>query len=168
MYNAYSSTFTSCPSHVFILNPVTHYQVFTSVITVMFDSSLSYLRCICLPWELCVYLVQHVSTPFPSVRTVCICCVMLRYSAPIKKVKSPCVTKHHVIEMYWGNGGIAPRILDLGTRWRWVVSYTPLPLYSQGQSPLYPLVRRLGGPQRRSGHGGEETNPPVPAGNRTL
>jgi len=24
--------------------------------------------------------------------------------------------------MYWGSGDIAPRILNLGTRWRWVVS----------------------------------------------
>jgi hypothetical protein len=41
-------------------------------------------------------------------------------------------------------GGIAPRIFDLGTRWRWVVSFTPLPLYPQGKSPFYPLDRRLG------------------------
>jgi hypothetical protein len=28
----------------------------------------------------------------------------------------------------------------------------------QGKSPWYPLDRRLGGPQSRSGHGGEEKN----------
>jgi len=27
-------------------------------------------------------------------------------------------------------GGIAPRILDLGTRWRWVVSFTPHQYYT--------------------------------------
>jgi hypothetical protein len=35
---------------------------------------------------------------------------------------------------------------------------------SQGKSPRYPLDRRLGGPQGRSGRGGEEKNsqpPPV-------
>jgi hypothetical protein len=37
--------------------------------------------------------------------------------------------------IYWGSGGIAPRILDLGNRWRWVVSFTPRPLYLQGKSP---------------------------------
>jgi hypothetical protein len=37
------------------------------------------------------------------------------------------------------------------TSWRWVVSFTPLPLY-----PRYPLDRRLGGPQSRSGRCGEE------------
>jgi hypothetical protein len=36
------------------------------------------------------------------------------------------------------------------------VSFTLRPLYTQGQSPLYPLDRRLGGPQRLSGRGGEE------------
>jgi hypothetical protein len=50
---------------------------------------------------------------------------------------------------------------DLGTRWRWVVSFTPLPLYPQGKNPFYPLDRRLGGPQIRSGRGGD-------AGTRNL
>jgi hypothetical protein len=39
-----------------------------------------------------------------------------------------------------------------------VVSSTALPLYPQGKSPWYPLGRRLGGPQSRSGRGGEEKN----------
>jgi hypothetical protein len=37
-----------------------------------------------------------------------------------KKVKvklSLCLTKEHAMKMYWRDGGIAPRILDLGTRW---------------------------------------------------
>jgi len=46
----------------------------------------------------------------------------------------------------------------LGTRWRWVVSFTPRPLYPQGKSPRYALDRRLGGPQNRSGYGGEKKN----------
>jgi hypothetical protein len=33
-------------------------------------------------------------------------------------IKSLCLTKHHAMKAYWGSGGIAPRILDLGTRWR--------------------------------------------------
>jgi hypothetical protein len=32
------------------------------------------------------------------------------------------------------------------------------PLYPQGKSPCYPLDRRLGGAQSRSGLGGEEKN----------
>jgi hypothetical protein len=48
--------------------------------------------------------------------------------------------------------------LDLGTRWRRVVSFTPLPLYPRKKSPRYPLDRRLGGLQSRSGRCGEEKN----------
>jgi hypothetical protein len=44
---------------------------------------------------------------------------------------------------------------DLGTSWRWVVSFTPLPPYPPGKSPRYPFYRRLGGPQSRSGRYGE-------------
>jgi hypothetical protein len=38
------------------------------------------------------------------------------------------------------------------------VSFTPRPLYSQGESPWYALDRRLGVRQSRSGRGGEEKN----------
>jgi hypothetical protein len=62
------------------------------------------------------------------------------------------------MKAYWRSGGIAPRILDLGTIWRWVVSFTPRNLYPQGNSPWYPLDRSLGGTQSRSGRGGEEKN----------
>jgi hypothetical protein len=34
------------------------------------------------------------------------------------KVKSLCLAKHHAMKAYWGSGGTAARILDLGTRWR--------------------------------------------------
>jgi hypothetical protein len=71
------------------------------------------------------------------------------------------------MKMYWGSGGITPRILDLGTRSMWVVSFTPRPLYSQGRNPWYPLDRRLGGPQSRSGRGGEEKNSQPPPGLET-
>jgi hypothetical protein len=57
-----------------------------------------------------------------------------------------------------GSGDIAPCILDLGTRWRWVVSFMPQPLYPQGKSPWYPLDRRLGGAQGQSGHSSEDKN----------
>jgi hypothetical protein len=80
-----------------------------------------------------------------------------------QKVKlSLCLTKHHAMKMYWGSGGIAPRTIDLGTRWRWVVSFTPRPFYPQGKSPWYVLDRRLCGPQNRSGCSGEEKNSQLP------
>jgi hypothetical protein len=62
------------------------------------------------------------------------------------------------MEAYLGSEGIAPRILDLGTRWEWVISFMPPLLHPQGKSPPYPLYRRLGGPQNRSGRGGEVKN----------
>jgi hypothetical protein len=34
-------------------------------------------------------------------------------------------TEYHAMKAYWGSGGISPRILDLGTRWRVVASFTP-------------------------------------------
>jgi hypothetical protein len=78
---------------------------------------------------------------------VCVCVCMCIVKFPL------CLTKHHVMKKYWGSGGIAQRILDLGARWNWVVSFTPRSLYSQGKSPRYPLDRSLGGPQSRSGRG---------------
>jgi hypothetical protein len=62
------------------------------------------------------------------------------------------------MKVYWGSGGIFPRILDLGTTWRWVVSFRPQPLYPQGKTLWYPLDRRLSGSQCRSGRDGEEKN----------
>jgi hypothetical protein len=43
-----------------------------------------------------------------------------------------------------GSGGIAPRILDLGTRWS---ASRPGRFSPQGKSPWYPLDRRVGGPR---------------------
>jgi len=56
---------------------------------------------------------------------------------------SMCLTKHHSTKMYWGWRYSSTH------SWlrRWVVSFTPRPLYPQGKSPWYPLDRRLGDPQ---------------------
>jgi hypothetical protein len=69
------------------------------------------------------------------------------------------LTEHHAMKAYWGSRGIQLNaFFNLGTGWRWVVSFTPRPIYSQGKSSWYPLDRRLGGPQSCSGRGGEEKN----------
>jgi hypothetical protein len=66
--------------------------------------------------------------------------------------ESPSIYLH---EDVWGSGWINPRILDLGTSWRLVVSFTPRPLYIP-----YTLYSRLGEPQNRSGRrGGEKFYP---------
>jgi hypothetical protein len=68
------------------------------------------------------------------------------------------LTEHHTMKAYWGRWGTAPCILELGTWWRWLISFTPWPLYPQEKRPCYLLNRRLGGTQSWSGHGGEEKN----------
>ena len=57
------------------------------------------------------------------------------------------------------SGGAAPVILNLSTRWKWMVSFTPWPFDPEGKSPGYPMNRRLRGPQSPNGHSGEEINP---------
>jgi len=39
------------------------------------------------------------------------------------------------MKTYWRSGGIAPCILNLGTRCRWMVSFTAWPLYIEGKGP---------------------------------
>jgi hypothetical protein len=58
-----------------------------------------------------------------------------------------------------GGGCIDRRILDLGTSWRWVVSFKHRPLYRGWKSHRNALDRRLGRSQNRSGPHGEKTNP---------
>jgi len=59
----------------------------------------------------------------------------------------------------WGSRITVPRILNLGTRWRF--SFTPWPLYPRDKSIRYPLGRRLNWSQSRSGRGGEEKRIPL-------
>jgi hypothetical protein len=68
-----------------------------------------------------------------------------------------CVIKHYAMKTY-GKWRYSSIILNLGTRWRWVVSLTPLPLYPRGWGPRYSLDRRLDEPQSWSGLYGEEKN----------
>lgn len=65
------------------------------------------------------------------------------------------LNEHHsvTIMMKWRHSSI---ILNLGTRWRWVVSFIPLPPYSRGNSPQYTLDRRQGGHQSSVGRCVEE------------
>jgi hypothetical protein len=58
-------------------------------------------------------------------------------------------------------------IPDIGTRWRWVGSFTPRPLYLRGNRPRDPLDRRLGETQSLFGRCGPEKDL-TPVGNRTA
>jgi hypothetical protein len=74
------------------------------------------------------------------------------------------LTEHHTMKACRWSGSTAPCILDHGTRWRSVVSFTIRPLCPKGKMPCYPMHRRLGGLQSRSRLSGEEKNSlPLPA-----
>jgi hypothetical protein len=64
----------------------------------------------------------------------------------------------HIHATVMGEWRYSSTILDLGTRWRWVVSFKPQPLWPGGNSPWFPLDRMLGGPQSQSVCCGVEEN----------
>jgi hypothetical protein len=43
------------------------------------------------------------------------------------------VVSHHAMKTYVGVE-VSSTVLDVGTKWKWVVSFTPLPLYTRGKS----------------------------------
>jgi hypothetical protein len=45
------------------------------------------------------------------------------------------VLKYYAMKIYWGSGGIAPRILDLSTRWRCVHLHAPGALFPGKEPP---------------------------------
>jgi hypothetical protein len=49
-------------------------------------------------------------------------------------------------------------IVHFGARWRWMVRFTPRPLYARGNNSPYPLDRRLCGIQIQSGRSGVKKN----------
>lgn len=86
-------------------------------------------------------------------------CVSAQISASSIKCNISLV---HAMKSYRSNRGIAPLILNLSIRWRWVFSTTPQPLYL-GKESQYTLHRRLDGPQSCSGRsGGEKIIFPLP------
>jgi hypothetical protein len=62
---------------------------------------------------------------------------------PPRKV-SVCLTTHHTMKTYWGSGGIAVLIRNLGARWTWVVSFRHRPFYLRGKSPPVPIWQEAG------------------------
>jgi hypothetical protein len=52
--------------------------------------------------------------------------------------------------MCMGEWRFSSNILNLFTRWKWVISFSPLQLYPHGQSLSYPLDTRLGRPHSQS------------------
>jgi hypothetical protein len=52
----------------------------------------------------------------------------------------------HAMKTYRGRRGTAPLVLNIGTRWRWVVNFMPRPHYPC-KEPRYPLKGRRAGHQ---------------------
>lgn len=63
------------------------------------------------------------------------------------------VHKHNTEKVYRGNGGKAPHILHLGTRWMWTVSFMLWLFHPYRKNLWHMLNSRLGGPQDWSGGG---------------
>jgi hypothetical protein len=66
-------------------------------------------------------------------------------------------TRRYIPELQMGRG-IDPCFVDLGIKWRWVVSFTPRPLYPLGKNPRYTSQRRLGETENRYRRCGVEEN----------
>jgi len=65
-----------------------------------------------------------------------------------------------------GSRGIAPYILDVSTRWRWMVSFTPRPLYPRERVPGTHWIGGWVDP--RTVLDAVVKKFPAPTGNRTL
>jgi hypothetical protein len=82
-------------------------------------------------------------------------------NALLKAIRGKCkVVPVRAMNAYTGSRGIAPLILNLGTRS--VVNFTLRRLYPPGKESRYPFNRRLGEPQSRSGLL-EKNKSPVPS-----
>lgn len=81
-------------------------------------------------------------------------CMEYLYTLCGKKGK---VVPVHATKAYWGSRSTAPLIRDLGTRWKWVVSFTNRPLYRWEVIPVLSSTR-LVKPYIWSGCFGDENN----------
>jgi hypothetical protein len=57
-----------------------------------------------------------------------------------------------MMKVHRSSRGTVSFTLNFDTRWRWIVSLRPQPLYPGRKRAQYPLNRRLGGPQSRPWH----------------
>jgi len=120
----------------------------------------------CFHWTKCSYYNQD-TKDWPICEAKSWCVWVQRHPSYVEgkvKVSCPCafLTVYHATKAYWGNGGIAPHVLD-STIQRWGVSFMHCwLLYPQGKRPWYPQDRRLSGPQSQSGCSGEKNSQPLP------
>jgi hypothetical protein len=70
------------------------------------------------------------------------------------KIKlSLCLIKNHALKTHQGSWGITPRFLNYSIGWKWVVSFTPWPLYLPRKEAL-PHTHGLGEKKKASAPGG--------------
>jgi hypothetical protein len=84
----------------------------------------------------------------------CVTCTDTSFEAPLHHlgVKDEAkVVSVHAMKACMGSRGVAPLMLKLCAKWRWIFGFTPLPLYSLGS-----LNNRHGWHQGRSGSFGED------------
>jgi hypothetical protein len=72
------------------------------------------------------------------------------------------------MKAYWWSGSIAPCILDVGTIWMCVVSFTARPLYLQGRTPGTLWIGGWVGPRARLDTVPEETKNSLNSGVQTV
>jgi hypothetical protein len=78
----------------------------------------------------------------------------------IRNLRWKLVHMQIITHIQWWSGGIAPRILNLDTRWGWVITWGPAVLAPRKQSPI-PMRRMLCESQSWFG-GCEEQKDPLP------
>jgi hypothetical protein len=88
----------------------------------------------------CAFTLQPSPVKMQRFQTIYISLLLCNHRNPFKKCKkvklSPCLTNWALLhEGVWESGCIDPHFLELDTSWRWVVSFTPLPLYLQERAP---------------------------------
>jgi hypothetical protein len=109
-----------------------------------------------LLWTITANVLMLLFSPLKYIFISCGIDIIIIICIKVNKVKfSLCLINyalHH--KGLWGNGCIDPRFLDLGTSRSWVVSLMPCPFTPEEITPRYPLNRKLGGPQSRSGRYG--------------
>ena len=118
-----------------------------------FEESCTHSCQICWCWAILFGKMQHV-------RTACCTIPFITHLFSGKeKIKCTLVQALRLCTgrtAHRGSRGIALPCHDYGTRRGWGVSIMPRPLFT----PQYPLYRRLGGPQGRSGEVGKISPPP--------
>jgi hypothetical protein len=74
---------------------------------------------------------------------------------------SLCLTEHNAMKACWG-WRCSSTILDLGTRWRWVVNFMPRPIYPQERAPgTHPIGGCLDAVVKRKSPATASTRTPI-------